>query len=70
MEKKQYTAPTINIFQMESTSIMAGSGGGISENANGEVKGNLGEVKSNGDAGTAHVASRIYFDSWGYDDED
>lgn len=68
MEKKQYTAPCLTIVDMESTSILAGSGGLSKDGSNGDLGSG---VENNGDAGQAFIPSQRYFDSWdGNADED
>ena len=67
MEKKQYTAPCLTIVDMESTTILAGSGGLSTDGTSGDL-GN--GVESNGDAGQAFAPSQKYFDSWENDEEE
>lgn len=62
--KKYYIKPSIATMEIETTSIMAGSMGVDGSGS----QGGIGTPKP-GDGNTSkHVSSRIYFDSWEYDD--
>lgn len=72
MNKKTYITPNISIVEMSCTTIIAASGGGLTEGSGtsgGTVEGELGGGSGSGDSWSgSHSASRIYFDSW--DDEE
>ena len=62
MNRKLYIKPSITAVEIEAMSIMAGSIG------DGGGTGNIGDLEP-GYGGSGHFApSRIYFDSWEYDD--
>lgn len=62
MKRKLYIKPSITTVEIETMSIMAGSIG------DGGGTGNIGDLEP-GYGGSGHFApSRIYFDSWEYDD--
>ena len=62
--KKHYIKPSIATMEIEATSIMAGSTGVDGSGSQGSIDNPL-----PGDGSTSkHVSSRIYFDSWEYDD--
>ena len=62
--KKHYIKPSIATMEIEATSIMAGSTGVDSSGSQGGI-----DTPKPGDGSTSkHVSSRIYFDSWEYDD--
>lgn len=62
MKRKLYIKPSITTVEIEAMSIMAGSIG------DGGGTGNIGDLEQ-GYGGSGHFApSRIYFDSWEYDD--
>lgn len=63
--KKYYIKPSIAMMEIETTSIMAGSTG-----VNGDgSQGGIDNPKPGDGSISKHVSSRIYFDSWGYDDD-
>lgn len=62
--KKYYIKPSIATMEIETTSIMAGSTG---VNGDGSQGGIDNPLPDNGSI-SKHVSSRIYFDSWEYDD--
>lgn len=62
--KKYYIKPSIATMEIETTSIMAGSMGVDDSGSQGGI-----DTPKPGDGNTSkHVSSRIYFDSWEYDD--
>lgn len=62
--KKHYIKPSIATMEIETTSIMAGSMGVDGSGSQGGI-----DTPKPGDGNTSkHVSSRIYFDSWEYDD--
>lgn len=62
--KKYYIKPLIATMEIETTSIMAGSMGVDGSGSQGGI-----DTPKPGDGNTSkHVSSRIYFDSWEYDD--
>lgn len=62
--KKYYIKPSVATMEIETTSIMAGSTG---VNGDGSQGGIDNPLPDNGSI-SKHVSSRIYFDSWEYDD--
>lgn len=62
--KKYYIKPSVATMEIEATSIMAGSTG---VNGDGSQGGIDNPLPGDGSA-SKHVSSRIYFDSWEYDD--
>lgn len=62
--KKHYIKPSIATMEIEATSIMAGSTGVDGSGSQGSIDNPL---PDNGSI-SKHASSRIYFDSWGYDD--
>ena len=62
--KKHYIKPSIATMEIEATSIMAGSTGVDGSGSQGGIDNPL---PDNGRI-SKHVSSRIYFDSWEYDD--
>lgn len=62
--KKHYIKPSIATMEIEATSIMAGSTGVDGSGSQGSIDNPL---PDNGSI-SKHVSSRIYFDSWEYDD--
>lgn len=63
--KKYYIKPSVATMEIETTSIMAGSTG---INGSGS-QGGIDNPKPGDGSISKHVASRIYFDSWEYDDD-
>lgn len=63
--KKHYIKPSIATMEIEATSIMAGSTGVDGSGSQGGIDNPL---PDNGSI-SKHASSRIYFDSWGYDDD-
>lgn len=62
--KKYYIKPSVATMEIETTSIMAGSTGVNGDGSQGGI-----DNPKLGDGSTSkHVSSRIYFDSWEYDD--
>lgn len=62
--KKYYIKPSIATMEIGTTSIMAGSMGVDGSGSQGGI-----DTPKPGDGNTSkHVSSRIYFDSWEYDD--
>lgn len=62
--KKHYIKPSIATMEIETTSIMTGSMGVDGSGSQGGI-----DTPKPGDGNTSkHVSSRIYFDSWEYDD--
>ncbi len=62
--KKYYIKPSVATMKIETTSIMAGSTGVNGDGSQGSI-----DNPKPGDGSTSkHVSSRIYFDSWEYDD--
>lgn len=62
--KKYYIKPSVATMEIETTSIMAGSTGVDGSGSQGSI-----DNPKPGDGSTSkHVSSRIYFDSWEYDD--
>lgn len=62
--KKYYIKPSIATMEIETTNIMAGSMGVDGSGSQGSI-----DNPKLGDGSTSkHVSSRIYFDSWEYDD--
>ena len=62
--KKYYIKPSIATMEIETTSIMAGSMGVDGSGSQGGI-----DTPKPGDGNTSkHVSSRIYLDSWEYDD--
>lgn len=62
--KKYYIKPSIATMEIETTSIMAGSMGVDGSGSQGGI-----DTPKPGTGNTSkHVSSRIYFDSWEYDD--
>ena len=62
--KKYYIKPSIATMEIETTSVMAGSMGVDGSGSQGGI-----DTPTPGDGNTSkHVSSRIYFDSWEYDD--
>lgn len=74
MNKKTYITPNISIVEMSCTTIIAASGGGLTEGSGtsgGTVEGELGGGSGSGDSWSgSHSASRIYFDSWTDEEEE
>lgn len=62
--KKYYIKPSIATMEIETTSIMAGSTGVNGDGSQGGIDNPLPGTGST----SKHVSSRIYFDSWEYDD--
>ncbi len=63
--KKYYIKPSVATMEIETTSIMAGSTG-----VNGDgSQGGIDNPKPGDGSISKHAPSRIYFDSWGYDDD-
>lgn len=63
--KKYYIKPSVTTMEIETTSIMAGSTG-----VNGDgSQGGIDNPKPGDGSISKHAPSRIYFDSWGYDDD-
>lgn len=62
--KKYYIKPSIATMEIETTSIMAGSTGVDDDGSQGSIDNPL---LGNGST-SKHASSRIYFDSWEYDD--
>lgn len=62
--KKYYIKPSIATMEIGTTSIMAGSMGVDGSGSQGGIDNPL---PDNGSI-SKHVSSRIYFDSWEYDD--
>ncbi|WP_278789888.1 hypothetical protein [Leyella stercorea] len=63
--KKYYIKPSVATMEIETTSIMAGSTG-----VNGDgSQGGIDNPKPCDGSISKHAPSRIYFDSWGYDDD-
>lgn len=63
--KKYYIKPSVATMEIETTSIMAGSTGVNGDGSQGGIDKPLpcdGSISK-------HAPSRIYFDSWGYDDD-
>lgn len=63
--KKYYIKPSVTTMKIETTSIMAGSTGVNGDGSQGGIDKPLpcdGSISK-------HAPSRIYFDSWGYDDD-
>lgn len=63
--KKYYIKPSVATMEIETTSIMAGSTGINGDGSQGGIDKPLpcdGSISK-------HAPSRIYFDSWGYDDD-
>lgn len=72
MEKKNYLVPEISVVTIDSVSICAGSPTGLDgliENGS-DMSAQLGNggTAEEADAGSAHSASRIYFDAWEEED--
>lgn len=63
--KKYYIKPSIATMEIEATSIMAGSTGVNDDGSQGGID----NPKPGDGSISKHVSSRIYFDSWGYDDD-
>ena len=62
--KKYYIKPSIATMEIETTSIMAGSMGVDGSGSQGGI-----DTPKPGDGSISkHASSRIYFDSWEYDD--
>lgn len=62
--KKYYIKPSVATMEIETTSIMAGSTGIDGSGSQGDIDNPL-----LGTGNTSkHASSRIYFDSWEYDD--
>ncbi len=66
MKLKKYNTPDIEIMEMTTVSMIAGSGDGLYSDGTG---GNIGGP-SGGNGTKAHIASRQYFDGWDLDDAD
>lgn len=66
MKLKKYNTPDIEIMEMTTVSMIAGSGDGLYSDGK---KGNIGGP-SGGNGKGAHIASRQYFDGWDLDDAD
>ena len=62
--KKYYIKPSIATVEIETTSIMAGSTGVDGSGSTGDIN----TPKPGTGSTSKHVSSRIYFDSWEYDD--
>lgn len=63
--KKYYIKPSIATMEIETTSIMAGSTGIDGSGSQGGI-----DNPQPGDGSISkHAPSRIYFDSWEYDDD-
>ncbi len=62
MKRKLYIKPSITTVEIEAMSIMAGSIG------DGGGTGNIGDLEPGYGGGGHFAPSRIYFDSWEYDD--
>lgn len=62
--KKYYIKPSIATMEIEATSIMAGSTGIDGSGSQGGID----NPKPCDGSTSKHVSSRIYFDSWEYDD--
>lgn len=62
--KKYYIKPSITTVEIETTSIMAGSMGVNDDGSQGGIDNpRLGTGST-----SKHASSRVYFDSWEYDD--
>lgn len=66
MKLKKYNTPDIEIMEMTTVSMIAGSGDGLDSEG---TTGNTGGA-SGGHGPGAHIASRQYFDGWDLDDAD
>lgn len=62
--KKYYIKPSIATMEIETTSIMAGSTGIDGSGSQGDIDNPLLGTGST----SKHASSRVYFDSWEYDD--
>lgn len=62
--KKYYIKPSVATMEIETTSIMAGSTGVNDDGSQGDI----GNPLSGDGSISKHASSRIYFDSWEYDD--
>lgn len=62
--KKHYIKPSIATMEIETTSIMAASTGVDGSGSQGGIDNPLPGTGNT----SKHVSSRIYFDSWEYDD--
>lgn len=62
--RKYYIKPSITTVEIETTSIMAGSMGVNDDGSQGDIDNPLLGTGST----SKHASSRIYFDSWEYDD--
>ena len=62
--KKYYIKPSITTVKIETTSIMAGSTGVDDDGSQGDIDNPLLGTGST----SKHASSRVYFDSWEYDD--
>ncbi len=63
MKRNEYIAPAIILVDMETEQPIAGS---LSDDGN---SGNFGGTPGKGDAGSAYVGGKRYFDSWSDDAE-
>ena len=66
MEKKIYIKPNMQIVEIQTIAMLAASGNGLNSN------GTTGKLvpEDTGNAATAHIGSRQYFDTWSEDDEE
>lgn len=62
--KKYYIKPSVATMEIETTSIMAGSMGVNDDGSQGDID----NPRPCDGSTSKHVSSRIYFDSWEYDD--